>query len=89
VILLILPAVFPTFWMAGTSFLEIQPLASGDSSEEKEKFSQLKLKFSTDLKSAFMRIEQIIDTIADAIYTFRSSGLDYLLVSDKYLLSKS
>lgn len=36
--------------------------------EEKEKFSQLKLKFSNDLKSAFMRIEQIIDTIADAIY---------------------
>lgn len=36
--------------------------------EEKEKFSQLKLKFSGDLKSAFMRIEQIIETIADAIY---------------------
>ncbi len=33
--------------------------------------------------------DPIVDTVADAIYTFRSSGLDYLLVSDKYLLSKS
>jgi small GTP-binding protein len=36
--------------------------------EAKGLFSELKEKFSHDLKSAFMRIEQIIDTIADAIY---------------------
>lgn len=34
----------------------------------KDKFVELKQKFSTDLKSAFKRIEQIIETIADAIY---------------------
>lgn len=37
-------------------------------SEAKGLFSELKEKFSHDLKSAFMRIEQIIDTISDAIY---------------------
>lgn len=36
--------------------------------EAKGLFSELKGKFSHDLKSAFMRIEQIIETIADAIY---------------------
>ena len=36
--------------------------------EAKTLFSELKGKFSHDLKSAFMRIEQIIETIADAIY---------------------
>lgn len=37
-------------------------------SEATALFTDLKGKFSHDLKSAFMRIEQIIDTIADAIY---------------------
>jgi len=36
--------------------------------EAKGLFSEFKGKFSHDLKSAFMRIEQIIETIADAIY---------------------
>ena len=36
--------------------------------ESKGLFSEFKSKFSHDLKSAFMRIEQIIETIADAIY---------------------
>jgi hypothetical protein len=36
--------------------------------EAKGLFTELKGKFSHDLKSAFMRIEQIIETIADAIY---------------------
>ncbi|MBN1839707.1 MAG: dynamin family protein [Campylobacterales bacterium] len=36
--------------------------------EAKGLFTELKSKFSHDLKSAFMRIEQIIDTIADAIF---------------------
>lgn len=36
--------------------------------EEKQTFTALKGKFSLDLKSAFMRIEQIIETIADATY---------------------
>ncbi|AHJ11829.1 dynamin family protein [Sulfurospirillum multivorans] len=41
--------------------------------EAKGLFSDLKSKFSHDLKSAFMRIEQIIETIADAIYNQMSS----------------
>lgn len=32
--------------------------------------------------------EPIVDTIADAIRTFELSGLDHLLIADKYLLSK-
>ncbi|ACZ11435.1 dynamin family protein [Sulfurospirillum deleyianum] len=36
--------------------------------EAKGLFGNLKSQFSHDLKSAFMRIEQIIDTIADAIF---------------------
>jgi len=36
--------------------------------QSKRLFSDLKNKFSQDLKSAFMRIEQIIETISDAIY---------------------
>ena len=36
--------------------------------EERQTFGTLKSKFSGDLKSAFMRIEQIIETIADSIY---------------------
>ncbi|MBV5278569.1 MAG: dynamin family protein [Campylobacteraceae bacterium] len=36
--------------------------------EEKQTFTALKGKFLLDLKSAFMRIEQIIETIADATY---------------------
>jgi carbamoyltransferase len=32
--------------------------------------------------------EPIVDTIADAIRTFGLSGLDHLLIADKYLLSK-
>ena len=36
--------------------------------EAKGLFAEFKEKFSHDLKNAFMRIEQIIDTIADAIY---------------------
>ncbi len=56
-----------------------------------------------DLISAFYRLtgipallntsfnlhgEPIVDTIADAIRTFENSGLDHLLIEDKYLLSK-
>ncbi len=36
--------------------------------QSKGLFTDLKSKFSHDLKSAFMRIEQIIETISDAIY---------------------
>lgn len=32
--------------------------------------------------------EPIVDTIADAIYTFEQSGLDHLLIDDRILLSK-
>lgn len=33
--------------------------------------------------------EPIVDSIQDAIYTFKNSGLDHLLIQDKYLLSKN
>lgn len=36
--------------------------------EERQSFGGLKQKFSQDLQSAFMRIEQIIETVAEAIY---------------------
>ena len=36
--------------------------------EERNSFAHLKNKFSQDLQSAFMRIEQIIETIAEAIF---------------------
>ena len=32
--------------------------------------------------------EPIVDSIADALYTFKNSGLDHLLIQDKILLSK-
>lgn len=41
--------------------------------EEKEAFTRLKSKFSHELKSAFIHIEQIIETIADAIYSQMST----------------